>query len=200
MAGSAENRRLAVLAAAVLLAPGCFTGHLLDAARRREHPVAIREAATDGGRLLLVWNARVTDDLGQDRGTETRGASIRLAELAATRPRPQAFAPSTRPWRAATPLVIRRKPEVVAPCTDEEPVPSAPARDEVVVSDLSDPITAWLAVRLGGQCFGPVPLANLSRTRFAPWVWLLLPPATMLDLAVAPPLLLFAPAVIAMGE
>lgn len=200
MGGCAEARRRAALAATLLWLPGCFSGHLLDAARRREQPVAIREAATDGARLLLVWDARISDDVGRDRGGAIRGGAIPLAELAAAVPRPRPLAPSGPPWATAARLPIRRNPDGLVPCAAEKPPPSSRVRDEVVVSDLSDPTAAWLAVRLAGRCVGLVPLAALARTGFAPWVWPLLPAAALVDLAVVPPLLLFAPAVIAVGE
>src|SRR2546427_3274590 len=71
--GSSTRHGIA-LALLALGAQGCLTGHLLDAARRREQPVAYHDASIDGGRLLLGYSAVVSDDQGRHlERTERRG-------------------------------------------------------------------------------------------------------------------------------
>ncbi len=67
-------------------AQGCLTGHLLDAARRREQPVAFRQAFVDVDRLLLAYTALVTDDLGEPLARRERRAALALADLRRRRP------------------------------------------------------------------------------------------------------------------
>src|SRR2546427_2511292 len=72
--GSSTRHGIA-LALLALGAQGCLTGHLLDAARRREQPVAYHDASIDGGRLLLGYSAVVSDDQGRHlERTERRAA------------------------------------------------------------------------------------------------------------------------------
>src|SRR2546426_12310682 len=73
--GSSTRHGIA-LALLALGAQGCLTGHLLDAARRREQPVAYHDASLDGGRLLLGYSAAVSDDQGRHlQRTERRGGA-----------------------------------------------------------------------------------------------------------------------------
>src|SRR5437867_3981242 len=73
-------RRLVVLALG-LGAQGCITGHLLDAARRIERPVAYRDAVISGDHLVLRYTALVTNDLGEPLTRRERRAAIALADL-----------------------------------------------------------------------------------------------------------------------
>src|SRR5206468_13074763 len=78
--GSSTRHGIA-LALLALGAQGCLTGHLLDAARRREQPVAYHDASIDGGRLLLGYSAVVSDDQGRHLERTERRAALALADL-----------------------------------------------------------------------------------------------------------------------
>src|SRR5262245_46827364 len=79
--GCCRRRRAVALAVLVATLPGCVTGHLFDAARRRERPLAITAARLDGDRLLVRYTAQITDDAGEKLGTTEAAAAIPLAAL-----------------------------------------------------------------------------------------------------------------------
>ncbi len=192
-------RTVLALAALVTTTTGCFTGHLLDAARRRERAVAVREAWIDRTSLVLVWDALVTTDLGEPRGRATRAGAIPLDAL--TRPLAADAVPVEERDRAAPmppqavqlPLRYTVRPDAACAESPEDP-------EAVVLVPAEDVTSSALVVRHGDQCLGPLPLAGLASSSIAAWAWPLLPSALLLDAAVVPPLLFFAPAVITMGE
>src|SRR5437870_4429123 len=75
------SARLVLALALGVGAQGCITGHLLDAARRIERPVAFEDAILAGDHLLLRYTALVTDDLGEPLARRECGAAIALADL-----------------------------------------------------------------------------------------------------------------------
>lgn len=204
MVGCAETRRAALLLALVLAAPGCFTGHLLDAARRREHPIALREAWIDGDRLVLAWDAEITTDLGEPLGRAARAGAIPLARLdgplaadAVPLERRDAAAP-VAPGAARLAVDPPEAGAVACARATGEPVAVVSGGDGIAIR--RDGAAAVLVLRTGGRCLGPVPLAGLAACTTAAWAWPLAVPALLLDAAIVPPLLLFAPAVITMGD
>jgi hypothetical protein len=176
--------------------PGCVTGHLLDAARRREHPVAITAAGLEGDRLLVRYTAEVTDDTGDGVGTTEAAAALPLSQLRTpASPAADALAPD---WIAPA-RVARGEPVVVARGTASRGDACAGRTLEVIEKDGRDVALVW---RDGGATppWAPVPIAALTRQRTAPWVWPLMPPAVAVDGVVGPILLFFVPAVMVVSE
>jgi hypothetical protein len=184
-----------VLLAAVL--PGCVTGHLMDAARRRERPIRVTAAAVDGERLVVRYTAEVRDDEGEPLGTADDAAAIPLATMRSTEsPLADRVSPSWRsPWRAVggVPIAVER-----APGAGSGPTCAGPLL-EVVEKDGHDTALVWRDGP-GGPPHAPVPLAALTRTRTALWAWPLMPPLLAVDTVLTPVLVFFAPAVMVIGE
>lgn len=67
-----RRRVLAVVVLAVAL-PGCVTGHLLAAGRRREYVREMEPVTKDG---VLRYTAEVTDDAGHPCGTVARAMRL----------------------------------------------------------------------------------------------------------------------------
>jgi len=183
---------LALLAAVL---PGCVSGHLLDAARRRERPIAVTAAAVDGDRLVVRYTAEVQNDAGDRIGTADGAAAIPLATLrAAQSPAADAVSPS---WLSpsgsvgAVPVTIERGGHGGATC-------AGPVL-EVVTKDGRDTALVWRDPP-GAPAYAPVPLAALTRSRTAPWAWPLMPPMLAVDAVLTPVLVILAPSVMVLGE
>ncbi len=194
--GCCRRRRAVPLAVLVATLPGCVTGHLLDAARRRERPLAITAAGLDGDRLLVRYTAEITNDAGRSVGTTESAAAIPLSALRV--PAPPAADAVSRAWVAPT-EVARGQPVIVARGATSTTDTCAGASLEVVPGDGRDVALVW---RDGGATppWAPVPTAALTRLRIAPWVWPLLPATVAADIVVAPGLLFLAPTVMVLGE
>ena len=175
------------LAAAALLvfASGCVSGHLLDAGRRRELPVALHTARLDGNDLLLSVRTRTVTDLGRPAGTGSTHARIPIAELA-----------DEHPVDAVRIRFLRTFPRhagrTLVPITGE-------VSDEPSIRILHDDDLA-IVLRHDGADLPPLPLAALTRQRYAPWIWTVMPVAIAVDAVMVPPLLLLAPAIIVVGD
>jgi hypothetical protein len=188
--GSSTRRAAAALTALAVL-PGCVTGHLLDAARRRERPLAIDAAVVDGRRLVVAYTAVVTDDLGAPLGRRQRRAAIDLT--APERENPGAGEPAVVRLADGTslrgrPLALRERPGGAG---------QGPA---LLVERTSGGLPGRLVLDEPGAAARPVPAGALVETWTAPWAWPLLPVGLAVDLVVDPVLLFFAPAVILMGD
>ena len=176
-------RRVAILALG-LGAQGCFTGHLLDAARRIERPVAVEEAALTTDRLLLRYTTLVTDDLGEPLARRECRAAIALADL-------------------------RRSPPVTR-FPVERLADGASLAGQRVALGVTVGAGPFLDLQSAGERFvlhtagdGDYPAfysAALARTRTAAWAYPLLPLTVAFDVATDPVLLIFAPAVILLGD
>jgi hypothetical protein len=81
--------------ALALLLPGCVTGHLVAAARRREYAREIHAVTRDAGATHVHYTAEV-DDAGGSRGMVARTA--RLAPDAAEPPLRDLTRLRTEPW------------------------------------------------------------------------------------------------------
>jgi len=185
---------LALLAAVL---PGCVSGHLLDAARRHERPIAVTAAAVDGDRLVVRYTAEVLNDAGDRLGTADGAAAIPLATLrAAQSPAADAVSPS---WLSpsgsvgAVPVTIERAGHSGAGATCAGPVL------EVIAKDGRDTALVWRDPP-GAPPYAPVPLAALTRSRTAPWAWPLMPPMLAVDAVLTPVLVILAPSVMVLGE
>ena len=185
---------LALLAAVL---PGCVSGHLLDAARRRERPIAVTGAAVDGDRLVVRYTAEVQNDAGDRLGTADGAAAIPLATLrAAQSPAADAVSPSwLSPSRSGigVPVTIERDDHGGAGATCAGPVL------EVIAKDGRDTALVWRDPP-GAPPYAPVPLAALTRSRTAPWAWPLMPPMLAVDAVLTPVLVVLAPSVMFLGE
>lgn len=192
--GRSRSRRVAALGVLLAGLPGCVTGHLLDAARRRERALVIERAERDGDRVVLHYVAEVSDDAGTVLGTTAAAAALPLAVLRASEaPRADAVTPA---WRRAGSDPRGRSVSLVR----EAPEPSSPGPTlEVVAEEGRDTALVWHD-GAGTPPWAPVPAAALTRQRTAPWAWPLAPAALAVDAVVVPVLLFFAPAVIVIGE
>jgi hypothetical protein len=72
-------------------AQGCFTGHLVDTARRWEEPVAYEGAVVAGDRVVVAYTAVVSDENGRRLARGGRRAALALADLARREPSPAAY-------------------------------------------------------------------------------------------------------------
>ena len=194
--GCCRRRRAVPLAVLVAMLPGCVTGHLLDAARRRERPIAITAAGLDGDRLLVRYAAEITNDTGRRVGTTESAAAIPLSALRV--PAPPAADAVSHAWIAPT-EVARGQPVIVARGVASTTDTCAAASLEVVPGDGRDVALVW---RDEGTIspWAPVSTAALTRLRIAPWVWPLLPASVAADVVSGPLLLFLAPTVMVLGE
>ncbi len=104
-------RRVAAVLALALLLPGCLTGHLVAAARRREYAREIQSVSRGEGGTVIHYTAEVTDDDGASRGTVVRTARLEgdgpappLREL--TRTRTEAWVYPLIPFALAVDVVL----------------------------------------------------------------------------------------------
>ena len=194
---SCRRPRLAALALLSAVLPGCVSGHLLDAARRRERPIAVTAAAVDGDRLVIRYTAEVQNDAGDRLGTAAGAAAIPLATLrAAQSPAADAVSPSwLSPSRSGVgvPVTIERDGHGDAGATCAGPVL------EVIAKDGRDTALVWRDPP-GAPPYAPVPLAALTRSRTAAWAWPLMPPMLAVDAVLTPVLVILAPSVMVLGE
>ena len=194
---SCRSHRPAALALLAAVLPGCVSGHLLDAARRRERPVAVTAAAVDGDRLVVRYTAEVQNDAGERLGTTEGAAAVPLATLrAAESPAADAVSPVwLSPSRAGSgvPIAIERVDRSGGAATCAGPVL------EVVAKDGRDTALVWRDAP-GAPPHAPVPLAAFTRSRTAPWAWPLMPPMLAVDAVLTPVLVILAPSVMVLGE
>jgi hypothetical protein len=195
---SCRRRRPAALAVLAAVLPGCVSGHLLDAARRRERPIAVTAAAVDGDRLVIRYTAEVQNDAGDRLGSADGAAAIPLATLRATQsPAADAVSPSWLSLSGAVgggvPVTIERAGHGGAGATCAGPVL------EVIAKDGRDTALVWRDPP-GAPPYAPVPLAALTRSRTAPWAWPLMPPMLAVDAVLTPVLVILAPSVMVLGE
>lgn len=185
MACSTERTALAL--AAALAASGCLSGHLLDAARRREVPAAVRAVSLDGDDLVVTVRTTTTTDLGRSVGRGLVRARVALGDLERPQPVDQLPVRFERPQGT-----LPGRPLLVLP------VGAPPWPRPLVRLDQGDPPA--LRLRTEEREYAALHLDALTRTRYAPWAWALMPAALAVDAVVVPPLLLFAPAIIAVGD
>jgi hypothetical protein len=180
----------------VAVLPGCMTGHLLDAARRRERPVVVTGAGLDGDRLLVRYTAEVSDDAGRVLGTTESAAAVPLVALRApVSPDADAVAVTPiAPARVAQAQLVR----LARGTNGGADVCAGPSLD-VTEADGRDVGLIWRDA--SGEAAGaPLPTAALTQVRIAPWVWPLVPATLAVDAVGTPLLLFFAPAVMVIGE
>lgn len=186
---STMGRSTSALAALALGASGCVTGHLLDAARLREHPIEVQAAAVGEDRLWLAYTAVVTDPVGAERERRERCSAVSLETLR----------------RDEAPVETVR----VVPLADDAPLGGRPvpivagaegAEESLSVVEPDDGAPLLLVLRDGGRTYAPLYGNALARSWIAPWVYPLLPLGLAVDAVGVPVLVLFAPLVIAIGD
>lgn len=186
MASSTEAPRRAALVLA-FLATGCLSGHLLDAARRREVPTAVAAVSLDHADLVVTVRTATVTDLDRPVGEGVARARIALADVARAVP-----VESLRVrWQPAIDPAGGRPLLVLADDTVTAPPP---------VARLARTGPPALLLRTDARPYPPLYLEALVRRRYAPWVWAVMPAAVVADAIIVPPLLLFAPAVITVGD
>lgn len=184
MASSTE--RLLALAL-VVGATGCFSGHLLDAARRRDLPAALVAVGLDGDDVVVTMRTRTVTDLDRPAGCGMTRARVRLDDLARNLPvedLPVRFERAGPP-HPGRPLLVLTSDAVSAP---------------VPVARLDEGPAPALTIETREATYPPLHLVALTRHRYEPWAWLLMPGALAVDAVTVPPLLFFAPAVIMVGD
>ncbi len=77
--------RAAVVVALAVGLPGCVTGHLLAAGRRREYAREVGPVESVEGARVLRYTAEVTDDAGASLGTIERAIRLGPADPVPTR-------------------------------------------------------------------------------------------------------------------
>ena len=171
---------------------GCVTGHLFDAALRREQPFAYHDARIDGDRLTLVYTALVTNDAGKPLARRERRAAISLSALhrqdLLVESFPVEHLADDAPLTGRRVAIATQDGEGIDPPSLE--VEAAPdGRQERFV--LHDPV---------GGPYAPFYSSALTRTSTALWVYPLLPFGAAVDLATFPILLTFFPIFLSAGD
>jgi hypothetical protein len=189
---SSTRRAAAPVVLLALLVEGCFTGHLLDHARRVERPIAYRDAAIDGDRLLLAYTVLVTDDLGYRLSTVERRAAVALADLRSTDVPVERFPVTRLPDGAA---LRGHRVALLSPRGTEHASPPF-----LVIDEASDGRPTRVVLHAFGEDFAPLYSGALARKRTALWAYPLLPFTVAFDAVTDPVLLFFAPAVIVLGD
>lgn len=181
-----STRRL-LLALCALAAQGCVTGHMVDYAREIERPVAYRGAALDGDRLLLAYETVTINERGRRLARHERRAAVAVSDLERNLP-VDAFPVVRLPddgQLTGRPVALDARGG--KPSLEIETAPDG----RQVAFVLHD---APGAPRRSFQS------AALSRTHVAPWIYPLLPFGLVVDAVSNPVLLLFAPAVMVIGD
>jgi hypothetical protein len=184
MAGSTDVTRVVALALVALALAGCVTGHLFDRARRREYLGSVREAWIDGDRLVIGFEATVTDDDGHELGRVPRWAAVPLRDLAATTV-PPVEQLSARP-RGGRPVTV----------WDGVGVAPAPPFLRVVDGETAAPLRLVVETPDSRTIAGEA----LTVVRTAPWAYPLMPLTLVVDALVTLPLAVMAPAVLVFGD
>jgi hypothetical protein len=192
MGGSTRRRTWAILAFLMLPNEGCVTGHLFDAALRREQPLSYHDALVDGDRLTLGYTALVTNDAGRVVGRKERRAAIALAALRRHDLPVEVF--PVEHLADDAPLTGRR---LAIGAKDGEGGP--PGYLETDVSPDGREMRFVLHDSVGGP-YAPFYSSALTQTSTAPWVYPLLPLGVAVDLATFPILLVFFPVMLLIGS
>jgi len=168
------------------------TGHLLDAALRREQPFSYDNAVIAGDRLTLGYTALVTNDAGKVLARRQRRAAISLAALRRT-DLPVELVPVEHLADDA-PLAGRRLAIEAG-----DPGGDLPSYLEVETASDGRQVHFLLHDPEGGP-YAPFYSSALTRTSTAPWVYPLLPLGAAVDLAIFPILVTFFPVFLLVGD
>jgi hypothetical protein len=187
-----RGKAWAALALVTLGNEGCVTGHLFDAALRREQPVSYHDALVDGDRLTLGYAALVTNDSGKGLARKERRAALSLTALRRHDLPVEAF--PVEHLADDSPLTGRR----LALAT-EDGRGGGPAYLEIETAP-DGRETRFVLHDSDAGPYAPFYSVALTRTSTAPWVYPLLPLGAAVDLATFPILLVFFPVVLLIGD
>ena len=181
MASSSSGARaLAALLLACTALPGCWTGHLLESARRWESTLRYERAFRAGDRLYLEYDVAVRDRRGEELRRGRRRAVLALSDLA-ERPEhpidelPVEFDARPAPGDAEPVPLLRERGGAPAAALVLRVVDGAERETGLTLEAPGDPATA-----------GRLHSGSLTRDRMAPWAWPLVPVALVLDAGVLP--------------
>jgi hypothetical protein len=191
MGGFTRRRAWAALALLTLASEGCVTGHLFDAALRREQPLAYHDALVDGDRLMVGYTALVTNDAGRVVGRKERRAAISLTALRRNDLPVEAF--PVEHLADDAPLTGRR---LAIGAEDGEG--GAPGYLGIETAPDGRQVRFVLRDSAGGP-YAPFYSTALTQTSTAPWVYPLLPLGLAVDLATFPILVVFFPVMLLIG-
>jgi hypothetical protein len=183
------TRRTVAAVAVALVASGCFSGHLLDAARRREQVLTVQEAFVGDDALVLRYATVERNDAGRPVGRGERWAAIPLSEVRAG-DRPIDTLHVT--WLDAA-EARRRADRPIAVARAAAGAPSV----EIVTDDGRD--AAVILHEPTGDT-PPLDTRAFTRVHVLPWAYPLLPFTLAVDAVGTPALLLFSPVVIVPGD
>jgi hypothetical protein len=187
-----HGRTWVALLLLVLGNAGCVTGHLFDAALRREQPFAYHDARIDGDRLTLAYTALVTNDSGRPLARRERRAAISVSALR-RQDLPVESLP-VEPLSDDAPLTGRRVPIATQ---GDEGIPRAFL--ELAVAPDGRP--GYFVLHDPGRGpYAPFYSSALTRTSTAPWVYPLLPFGAAVDLVTFPILVTFFPIFLLAGD
>ena len=170
----ASSSRAAALVALATTLAGCVSGHLVALGRRRAYATAVDDVRAGDGGVVVAYAATVTDDDGVPVAKTERWAFV---EAGSGRVRP----------RLAPPVAGPAVPSCDAALTCCADVLRRDGRDEAV------------RVRMDGTDV-TVPLARLTTSWTAPWVYPLLPVTMAVDTVAVPFLVLNLPMVLVVGD
>jgi hypothetical protein len=191
MGGFTRRRAWAALAFLMLASEGCVTGHLFDAALRREQPLAYHDALVDGDRLTVGYTTLVTNDAGRIVGRKERRAAISLTALRRNDLPVEAF--PVEHLADDAPLTGRR---LAIGAEDREG--GAPGYLGTEAGPNGREVRFVLHDSVGGP-YAPFYSTALTQTSTAPWVYPLLPLGVAVDLATFPILVVFFPVMLLIG-
>ena len=192
MGGSTRCRTWAAFALLMLASEGCVTGHLFDAALRREQPLSYHDALVDGDRLTLGYTALVTNDAGRVVARKERRVALSLTALHRQDLPVEAF--PVEHLADDAPLTGRR---LAIGAEDGEG--GLPGYLETEAAPDGREISFVLHDSSSGP-YAPFYSSALTRTSTAPWVYPLLPLGVVIDLATFPILLVFFPVMLLIGS
>jgi hypothetical protein len=99
------DRRVLAIAALALVLPGCMSGYLFAAGRRREYAREVQSVTPDADATVVRYVAEVVDDDGEAIGTVVR--IVRLPGERETIDRRELTRVRTEPWvYAVLPLAL----------------------------------------------------------------------------------------------
>lgn len=186
------GRAWAAFAVMMLGSEGCVTGHLLDAALRREQPFSYHSAAIDADRLTLGYTALITNDAGKALARKERRAAIPLPALRRTDLPVEAF--PVEQLADDAPLAGR---QLAIETRDPSGDPSSYLEVETAPDGRQKHFVLHDAA---GGPYAPFYSNALTRTSTAPWVYPLLPLGAAVDLATFPILVTFFPVLLLVGD
>jgi len=198
---------LALVAAALTAAPGCWTGHLIEAGRRHESVSVYSSAALEQEALRLDYEVEISNSRGEPLSTSNRSARVALADLAAQPEWPvdeirvDKLSPSAGnrpPTEESSPIALGVGP----PNSTLASLGSSNPSDQVLVIDESGGRHTGFSLcpPTGTECQGRFHSEALYRNHIAWWVYPVIPFTIVVDVALLPFQVVTVPIMIATGD